>query len=89
MIALTSEAAHNVNMETQGVVQNGVVVLPPNVHLADGTVVVIHCLDEQDSDERRLRKKVRLPLIASKNPSSLHLTNDMIAEFLNDTEISR
>ena len=89
VLAFSIDAAQNKGMDIQGVVQNGVVVLPPDVTLADGTVVVLHCSQDQVPVEPRPRKRAQFPLVHSKNPGTLHLTNDMIAEFLNDTEISR
>lgn len=89
MLAFSIGAAHNEAMEIQCVVQNGVVVLPPDVTLPEGTVVVVQCSQEQVPVEPRPRKRAQFPLVHSKNPGTLHLTNDMIAEFLNDTEISR
>ncbi len=86
-IASKIVASDNIGMEFQGVVQNGVVVLPPNVNLAEGTVVVVQYAQEQLPDESRPRKRVQFPLVRSKHPGSIHLTNDLIAEFLNDTEI--
>ena len=74
-------------MEIQGVVQNGVVVLPGNVFLPDGTVVSVSCQPEPISKEPRVRKKVQLPLVPSKNPGSLHLTNDMIADIMNNDDV--
>ncbi len=76
-------------MEFEGVVKNGVVVLPPDVKLAEGTVVVVQVAEEQVTAEPRPRKRIQFPLVPSTNLGSVHLTNDMIAEFLNDTEIPR
>lgn len=75
-------------MEFEGVVQNGVVVFPPGVSLPERTVVVVrYDAQEQAAVEPRPRKRIQFPLVPSKNPGSVHLTNDSIAEFLNDTEI--
>ncbi len=81
-------AGDNGGMEFHAVVQNGVVILPPGVSLAEGTVVVVQYEQEQVAVETRTRKRAQFPLVQSKRPGSIHLTNDMIAEFLNDTEIS-
>lgn len=89
MLAFSIGAAHNEGMEIQCVVQNGVVVLPPDVNLADGTVVVLHCSQEQVPVEPRPRKRAQFPLVPPKNPGLIYLNNDMIAEYLNDTEIPR
>ncbi len=75
-------------MEFQAVVQNGVVVLPPGISLAEGTVVVVQYEQEQVAVEPRARKRAQFSLVQSKRPGSIHLTNDWIAEFLNDSEIS-
>ncbi|MEQ1903855.1 MAG: hypothetical protein ABL888_06700 [Pirellulaceae bacterium] len=76
-------------MEIEGIVQDGVVVLPAGVSLVDGTVVVVRCPESDAPSNLRPRKRVQLPLVSPRNPDSIHLTNDMIAEFLNDTEIPR
>ena len=79
----------NNKMEIQGVVQNGVVVLQGDVVLPDGTVVLVSCPQENPPKEARVRKKVQLPLVPSKHPGSHHLTNEMIAELMNDDDVSR
>jgi hypothetical protein len=75
-------------MEIQGHVQNGVVILDSNVSLPEGADVCVVYVPEAPKPSAE-KVRIELPLIRSKNPGSLHLTNDMIAEILNDQEISR
>lgn len=74
-------------MKFEGAVENGVVVLPPDVRLAEGAIGVVQLAQEQFTGEPRPRKRIQFPLVQTKHPGSVHLTNDIIAELLNATEI--
>ena len=76
-------------MEIAGRIQNGVVVLDSPVSLPEGAVVsvsysaapAIHLAQTKQS-------RVEFPLVRSANPGSVHLTNEMIGEVLDDEDAS-
>jgi hypothetical protein len=78
----------NTNMEFHGRVQNGVVVLEGSPALPDGTEVTVSCDKVRIRRKPGKKKRVELPLIDSKHPGTLHLTNDRIAELLEEEEIA-
>jgi len=71
-------------METTGRVQNGVVILDDSSALPDGAVVVISC--SEPPPKKKSGKRVKLPLVPSDNPGSLQLTNEMIAEIMDEED---
>jgi len=74
-------------METQGVVQNGVVVFEGPIPFPEGTKVsVAACTHPIDQVERE-RKRVEFPIYSSDNPGSIELTNERIAEILEEEDI--
>jgi hypothetical protein len=79
----------NTNMELNGFVQNGVVVLTGGVTLPEGTPVTVTCnVDAVTPPPAGERKRVVFPLVDSDNPGSLHLTNAMIGEIFDEEEAS-
>lgn len=69
-------------MKVYGIVRGGVVVLDGGVKLPEGMKVSVVVLSEPE--EKRERVRVTLPLVDAKSP--VHLTNDRIAEILNDQD---
>lgn len=83
-------------MVVRGRVQNGVVVLPDDVALPEGTEVFVVCPVASGSrgGERRQPtidgppKRVHLPLVPSKRPGMCRLTADRVAELLDEDDLS-
>ena len=75
-------------MQIRGRIKNGVVVLDEDVSLHEDTVVTVHFPEIQQRDADRERRRVVLPLVHTDNSGSLNLTNDRIAEILNDEDAS-
>lgn len=70
-------------MMISGRVQNGVVVPDGNAHLPEGAQV---CITLVPSSEQVTKRPVQLPLVTSEKPGSIHLTNQRIAEILEDED---
>ena len=73
-------------MKLRGRVHNGFVVLEGGATLPEGTRVTVACDTAPVSQPRRRRKPVQFPLIRSKHPGTLHLTNERIAEILDEED---
>jgi hypothetical protein len=80
--------ADNPGMETLGHVCNGVVVLEGGVTLPEGTLVTVSCDLEPASPPTSKKERVRLPLVRTGEPGSLHLTNERIAEILDEEDVA-
>jgi hypothetical protein len=74
-------------MEIFGTVQNGVVVLDGSVSLPEGANVAVTYPTPRAIRVARNQKRVEFPLFPSSEPGSLDLTNERIAEILDDEEI--
>jgi hypothetical protein len=76
-------------MVISGCIQNGVVVLPNGVALPEGAVVTILY---EHSNEAPLNKQTPngspFPLVRSACPGSIDLTNDRVAELLDEPTLS-
>ena len=79
-----SFAADNESMIISGRVHNGVVVPEQGAQLPEGAIVCISLLAEQKVG--RKSERVQLPLVPSSRPGSLQLTNQQIAEILDDED---
>lgn len=75
-------------MAIPGRVHNGVVVLEGGHALPEGTAVTVSCDVAPVLKKPVKRKRVQLPLVHSENPGSVHLTNERIAEILNEEDVS-
>ncbi len=73
-------------MEFLGLVDRGVVVPQGNAHLPEGAVVRIVYEPEAAEGVKKAGHRVKLPLVESGEPGSLHLTNEMIAEILDEED---
>jgi hypothetical protein len=74
-------------MTIPGRVHDGVVVLEGDITLPEGTEVSIVSRATPTLHVSKHQKRIQLPLVRSSNPGSLHLTNEMIAEILNDEDM--
>jgi hypothetical protein len=75
-------------MEIPGHVQNGVIVLEGGTVLPEGTPVTILCDRVRIGHKSGKKKSVAFPLVRSKRPGTLHLTNDCIAEILQEEDLA-
>lgn len=75
-------------MEVAGRVQNGVVVLEGDVSLPEGVPVRVVCGAAPVIHVSPIRKPVKLPLVKTGRPGSVALTNDRIAEILDEQDAS-
>jgi hypothetical protein len=74
-------------MELSGVVQNGVIVLTSGVSLPEGTPVRVSCdIVPGPSSPATDQNRVTFPLVHTGEPGSINLTNDRIAEILDEEE---
>ncbi len=75
-------------MKIPGKVVNGVVVLQGGQRLPEGALVTVSYEKPLIRASTRKPKRVRFPLVRSKRPGSLNLTNDRIAELLQEEDIA-
>ena len=89
-IALTIGERENVVMGFAGRVHRGVVVLDGDVSLPEGMAVIVSPQQERPGGSAAVAgvggRRVQLPLVRSDRPGTLTLTNDMIAEVLDEED---
>jgi hypothetical protein len=74
-------------MKFTGHVQNGVVVLEGEISLPEGAAVTVVYSGRVAKPARGIEHlRVQFPLIRSAQPGSIDLTNDRIAEILDDED---
>jgi hypothetical protein len=73
-------------MKIPGHMANGVVVLDGGVTLPEGTIVTVSCAVGPKPPGKK--RRVVLPLVKSKRPGSLPLTNERIAELLEQEDVA-
>ncbi len=73
-------------MKLSGRIQNGVVVFDEAPSLPDGTEVVVVVGSDLVIRRAPNRKPVELPLVPSAAPGSVHLTNEMIGQILDEED---
>ncbi len=74
-------------MELHGHVENGVVVLDGNVALPEGAAVTVTPHSGPVIRVSKNEKRVEFPLVRSTAPGSLQLTNQRIAEILDEEDV--
>ena len=74
-------------MEIPGHVQNGVVVLDGPMSLPEGAAVTVVVRSSPVTHFSRNPKRVEFPLVRSTAPGSIDLTNERIAEILEEEDI--
>jgi hypothetical protein len=74
-------------MKIPGHVANGVVVLDGGARLPEGATVVVLAPDSRNRGKPR-NKPIRFPLVRSKHPGILDLTNHRIAEVLQTGDLA-
>lgn len=75
-------------MELNGLVQNGVIVLTGGLSLPEGTPVVISCSLGSAMPPATQKNEVKFPLVHGGVPGSLNLTNERIAEVLDEEDVA-
>jgi hypothetical protein len=76
-------------MEIRGRIRNGVVVLEGGTVLPEGAAVTVSCDLAPASHKPRKKKSVQLPLVDSDPPGTFELTNQRIAEVLQEEDVRR
>ncbi len=79
-LATTLTVHDNTDMELQGRVHNGVVVVNGGLPLPEGTVVTVVCPAGPTTAPSATRRRVVLPLVPSEQPASRQLTAERVAE---------
>ena len=75
-------------MEISGHVQNGVVVLDGAVSLPEGAAVTVTLRTGPRIRLAKHQKQVEFPLVRSNAPGSIHLTNEIIGQILDEEDAS-
>jgi hypothetical protein len=75
-------------MEILGRIHKGVIVLDGNPALPEGASVVVTYTAPVANATTVEKKRVPFPLVRSANPGSVHLTNQRIAEILDEEDVS-
>ena len=83
-----SYTTNNKRMVIPGRVHNGVVVLEAESALPEGAVVMVTFLAPSGAKPPRIKRRVQLPLIPTDQPGSVHLTNERIAQILDEEDAS-
>ena len=73
-------------MNIAGRVQNGVIVLEGSVSLPEGATVRVSFDAAPLSSAAKVRSRIELPLVRCDQPGSIALTNEMIADLLDDED---
>ena len=71
-----------------GRVRNGVVVLKKGARLPEGAAVTVVPRQSPVIRVTKRQRRVVFPLVRSKHPGWLHLTNERIAEILQEEDIA-
>lgn len=75
-------------MNATGILQNGVIVLDGGMHLPEGTRVMVS-IAPSIIKPKSSSTRVEFPLVDSVNPGSVHLTNQMIGEILDEEDAAQ
>lgn len=75
-------------MEFHGIVHNGVIVFSGGASLPEGTSVTISCDVKPEPAQPTEKKPVEFPLVRTGKPGSLNLTNERIAEILDEDDVA-
>lgn len=74
-------------MEIQGRLYRGVVVLEGELPVPEGTLVTVVCDLAPTEKTPGSRDRVQLPLVRSREPGVLRLTNERVAEILEEDDL--
>jgi hypothetical protein len=74
-------------MTIPGRVQNGVVILEGDSTLPEGAVVSVYCPTAAPPSSAG-KVRIQLPLVRTGEPGTVHLTNQRIAEILDEEDVA-
>jgi hypothetical protein len=85
-----ADGRENNDMELNGIVQNGVIVLTGGESLPEGTVVRVSCDVEKGTSPLASieKKRVQLPLVRTGEPGSMKLSNARIGEIFEEEDLA-
>jgi len=83
-----AKPSYDRSMNIPGRVQDGVVVVDGDVSLPEGAIVSVSFGTSPLIRVAEKQKRVELPLVRSSKPGSVHLTNEMIAELMDEEDAS-
>jgi hypothetical protein len=83
-----SKKVDHCRMEVTGRVQNGAVVFDAGMSLPEGAQVTVSLRIGPKVYVAKNQKRVEFPLVRSSAPGSVHLTNAMIGEILDEEDAS-
>jgi hypothetical protein len=72
-------------MEFNGIVQNGVIVVPGGCPLPEGTAVTVSC---ESPAPIKKGQRVKIPLVDDGEPGTTFLNSQRIAEILDDEDVA-
>jgi hypothetical protein len=75
-------------MEILGRVRNGVVVLDEGTTIPEGTRVAVLPIPAVPAEPPPEKRYVEFPLVRTGTPGTWNLTNEQIAEFLNEDDVA-
>jgi hypothetical protein len=78
----------NQRMDIPGRVRNGVVVLEGDAALPEGTEVTVTTRAKAVIRVAKNQKRVEFPLVHSITPGTVHVTNEMIGQILDEEDAS-
>ena len=73
-------------MDVRGQVRNGVVVLEEGSTLPEGAAVAVVYPAPSPKSQSPACKRIRFPLVHSAQPGSINLTNEHVAEILDEED---
>ena len=72
-------------MDIDGLVQNGVVILPGGQSLPEGTRVTVSVPPSKPVGKSK--RRISLPLVPSAHPGTLQMTTERVAELLEEADV--
>jgi hypothetical protein len=82
-------SSNNGHMEFPGHVQNGVIVLEGKAALPEGAAVIVLCPPVRIPRRPKKSRNVEATAIRSKQPGTLPLTNQLLAEIAEEEDIRK
>jgi hypothetical protein len=86
-LAFGAEAFENGNMEIPGRVHNGVVVFEGSIVPPEGALVTV-CYSFSEMSSPNPKRRVEFPLVRSRQPGSLFLTNELIHDLQEEEDLT-
>lgn len=79
--------AYNADMNIRGRIKNGRVELDGSPSIPEGTKVVVYVNDQPTKVDDE-STPLPFPIVSAERPGSVNLTSDLIAEMLEDDDVS-